>query len=85
MAWDGWVSLPDLCRGYGRRHALRELLPLPAMLKLIMEWIAEYINSRRFVYCKSLHPQALGEIFRVDAKAEGNEVVLAWCVGEGLN
>ena len=45
-------------------------LPLPAMLKLILEWIAEYIISRRWVCCRSLHPQALGDIFRVDA-AEG--------------
>ena len=53
------------------------------MLRLIQEWIVEYTISLRWVCCRSLHPQALGEIFRVDAKAEGNDVVLGgWCVGD---
>ena len=55
------------------------------MLKLILEWIAEYIISRRWVCSRPLHLQALGEIFQVDAKAEDNDVVLgSWCVGKGF-
>ena len=45
--------------------------------------IAEYIISRRYVCCRSLHPQALGEIFGVDGKAEGNDVVLGLVRGRG--
>ena len=57
---------------------------LPAMLLLVLEWLAQMIESRRMVCCRSLLPTRRGELFRVDAKAEGNVIALGgWSLEAG--
>ena len=49
-------------------------LVLPAMLRLILSWMARMVEGRRVCSCRCLLPLERGELFRVDAKAEGQTV-----------
>ena len=79
-------ALPAL----GPLHAWAAVAPrygrplLPAMIRVIMLWLAEEIPKRGVVRYKALaDTQSYGELFRVDAKAEGLKVVLGgWYTGE---
>ena len=48
---------------------------LPAMLLLILKFIAELLKHGRMSECRS-RTKDLGEVFRLDAKAEGEEVAI---------
>jgi len=56
-------------------------LALPAMISLILWWISKMLFQSRMRLC--LTPtEHLGELFRVDAKAEGSRIVLGgWTTG----
>ena len=62
-------------------------LILPAMLRLILGWIARLVEDRRMAPCRALHPAELGELYRVDAKAgEGGVVCIGgWALGPSRN
>ena len=61
-------------------------LRLPAKLQIIFVWLAECLAASRAIPCHKLRPLHLGEAFRVDAKAEGDVVVLGgWSLAEGLD
>jgi hypothetical protein len=59
-------------------------LDLPAMVRLIFRWLSDRWTARRHLPCRLL-PVARGELFRADAKAEGELVVLGgWECSGGL-
>lgn len=51
-------------------------LGLPVVLKLVLSWIGRTLERRRSIGC-SLFDPPIGELFRVDAKAEGLLVAIA--------
>ncbi|MEE3098260.1 MAG: hypothetical protein VX463_00690, partial [Pseudomonadota bacterium] len=56
---------------------------LPAMVRLVFLWLAEELSARRLTDCRGIRPpHFLGELFRVDAKAQGLTVCLGgWYTG----
>ena len=59
-------------------------LRLPVMLRTVVNYVTSEIDIDRMRSCRD-PVQNLGEMFRVDAKAEGNDVVIGgWATrGEG--
>ena len=61
-------------------------LPIPAVLRTVMAWLAAEFAVRHVTCCRHLVPAWKGEIFRSDAKAEGDVVVIGgWSVMSGLD
>ena len=59
-------------------------MPLPAMIRLILYWISFMLGRRRVRLCRQPAPMSHGELFRVDAKAEGLKVCVAgWSLLHG--
>ena len=48
---------------------------LPVMILLIMQYLAEELRGNHMMPCES-RAECLGEVFRLDAKAEGEKVVI---------
>jgi hypothetical protein len=60
-------------------------LALPAMIKLILKWLAARLRLRR-VTKAVVRPRAIQEAFRADAKAEGDKIVLGgWSTLQGTD
>ena len=67
----------------GRNRHARPLLP--AMLLLILDFIASQLQSCRAIGCREPAKDA-GEIFRLDAKAAGNDVAIGgWLSAGGVS
>ena len=49
----------------------------PPLVVLVLEWLAEEFDEKRRTSCVP-STKALGEMFRSDAKAEGQKVVVGW-------
>ena len=70
---------------HGLQHApQRSPVALPVMIRAVLSWIALHMTRRRMVSCRELWPVDVGERFRIDAKAEGDLVVLGgWSLLNG--
>ena len=65
---------------------MHRLLPIPPMIKLVMRYVVNILEARRMIPCQILYPNEIGELFRVDAKAEGDVVCLGgWALDKGTD